>query len=261
MDRVAVPVVRLHIAEGIAQVLLRQTWTVRQSVQYGNQHPPGYGAIGGEVGVRGAMEQVTGGDKVHILLRPVICPMDIHKAQAAVNDLYHSAAIGGQEDAVFCDDGLLHGDFDAIRFHHHGHCAGGRILDGNLHLYCAAAFGDIDLNAGGVFAIGRHGNGRRQLYRLVVLLGLLHILAGHLDLCLSDIAVFVGGHCTGGAGGGLVGGCGRAVLLGLDGGGGAVRPFGDLGDRAGDRVLLGGDGGSVGLCNSGAAGTARWRQG
>lgn len=51
--------------------------------------------------------------------------------------------------------------------------------------------------------------------------------AGAVDqaLGLGDVAVFAGGHCTGGADGGLVGGCGRAVLLGLNGGGGEHTPF------------------------------------
>ena len=36
VDRVAVPVIRRHIAERITQVLLRQTGTVLQPVQYGH---------------------------------------------------------------------------------------------------------------------------------------------------------------------------------------------------------------------------------
>lgn len=49
--------------------------------------------------------------------------------------------------------------------------------------------------------------------------------AGAVDqaLGLGDVAVFAGGHCTGGADGSLVGS--RAVLLGLNGGGGEHTPF------------------------------------
>ena len=46
IDRVAVPVLKCHIAEGVTQICLWQIGTACQSVQHGHQHSAGHGVFG-----------------------------------------------------------------------------------------------------------------------------------------------------------------------------------------------------------------------
>ena len=184
---------------------------------------PQLGAGGGGVGRvdRGAhaVHQPTGTDEVDGVLGPVLLRVD--EALGVIHDLHGRAAVDRQLDAVRRGQGVLDDLLGAVRVDKNRHRAGFHVGNGNFHLGFPRALGQFHLDGGGSVGIAAGLDLNGGLDRLARLFRVLDRLGADLGVRL-----------------------GLAVLVGLDGAGGAVSGLG-LGDGTAVGVGGGLDGGAV----------------
>ena len=163
--------------------------------QHSDEHSPGHGLLRGKSSLAGTGEDLPARSKVNVRTAP-IAVLYILKTLAVIHDFYGLPIFQSDGHTGLGGDGVLHNLLGPIFLDDDGHCSGGHVGDGDLHLSRGAGWQNHGYR-GGILTVvggGYAGHGKRNGFPHLG--GILHHGRGqgHLGIHLAG---FIGGDHRG----------------------------------------------------------------